>query len=84
MVPNKLSSFYNYLVELYLPASRGAFTFGRRMRPRVKTSFWELGHNFDLVGTCERLSYVRSSGSQAYSMLVRFFPLQGVYRFESP
>jgi hypothetical protein len=44
------------------------------MRPRVKTSFWEQGPDFDLVGTCEWLSYVRASGSQAYGVLVRFFP----------
>jgi hypothetical protein len=44
------------------------------MRPRAKTSSQEQGYNFDLVGTCEWLSYLRASGSQAYSMLVRFFP----------
>jgi hypothetical protein len=54
------------------------------MRPRAKTSSWELGPDFDLVGTYERLSYVRTSGSQAYGVLVRFFPLQSVYQFKSP
>jgi hypothetical protein len=54
------------------------------MRLRAKTSSREQGSNFDLVGTCKWLSYVRASGSQAYVMLIRFFPLQGVYRFESP
>jgi hypothetical protein len=54
------------------------------MRPRAKTSSQEQGPDFDIVGTCEWLSYVRASGSQAYDVLVRFFPLQGVYRFESP
>jgi hypothetical protein len=44
------------------------------MRPRAKTSSREQGPNFDIVGTCEWLSYVRASGSQAYGMLVRFFP----------
>jgi hypothetical protein len=44
------------------------------MRPRAKTSSREQGSDFDLVGTCEWLSYVRASGSQAYDMLVRFFP----------
>jgi hypothetical protein len=83
MGPDKPSSFCNYLVKPHLPASCGAFTFGGRMRPRAKTSSWEQGPAFDLVGTCERLSYVRASGSQAYGVLVRFFPLQGVYRFES-
>jgi hypothetical protein len=29
MRPDKLSSFCNYYVELHLPASCGAFTFGR-------------------------------------------------------
>jgi hypothetical protein len=53
------------------------------MRPRVKTSSREQGPDFDLVGTCEWLSHVRASGSQAYGVLVRFFLLQGVYRFES-
>jgi hypothetical protein len=32
------------------------------------------GADFDLVWTCEWLSYVRASGSQAYDVLVRFFP----------
>jgi hypothetical protein len=71
--PNKPSSFYNYYVEPHLPASCGAFTFGGRMRPRAKTSSREQGPDFDLVGTCEWLSYVRASGSQAYGVLVRFF-----------
>jgi hypothetical protein len=43
------------------------------MRPRVKTSSREQGPDFDLVGTCEWLSYVRAFESQAYGMLVRFF-----------
>jgi hypothetical protein len=63
MEPGKLSSFYNYFVESHLPASCGAITFGGRMRLRAKTSFWEQGPDFDLVGTCKRLSYVRASGS---------------------
>jgi hypothetical protein len=54
------------------------------MMSRVKTSSREQGPDFDIVGTCKWLSYVRASGNQAYDMLVRFFPLQGVYRFESP
>jgi hypothetical protein len=44
------------------------------MRPRAKTSSQEQGPDFDLVGTCEWLSYVRASGRQAYGMLVMFFP----------
>jgi hypothetical protein len=44
------------------------------MRSRVKTSSREQGPNFDIVGTCEWLSYVRASESQAYVVLVRFFP----------
>jgi hypothetical protein len=43
------------------------------MRPRAKTSSQEQGINFDLVGTCEWLSYVRASRNQAYGVLVRFF-----------
>jgi hypothetical protein len=72
--PDKPSSFCNYFVELHLPASCGAFTFGRRIRPRDKTSSREQEPNFDLVVTCEWFSYVRASGSQAYGVLVRFFP----------
>jgi hypothetical protein len=53
------------------------------MRPRAKTSSREQRPNFDLVGTCEWLSYVGASGSQAYGGLVKFFLLQGVYRFET-
>jgi hypothetical protein len=44
------------------------------MRLRAKTSSREQGPDFDLVGTCEWLSYVRTSGSQAYGVSVRFFP----------
>ena len=74
MGPDKPSSFCNYYVELHLPALCGAFTFGGRMRPWAKTSSREQGPEFDKVGTCEWLSYMRASGSQAYGMLVRFFP----------
>jgi hypothetical protein len=80
----KPSSFCNYYVEHHLPTSCGAFTFGGRMRPRTKTSSWEQEPDFNLVGTCEWLSYVRGSESQAYGVLVRLFLLQGVYQFESP
>jgi hypothetical protein len=55
MGPDKPSSFCYYLVKSHLPASRGAFTFGGRMRPRANTSSQEQGSDFDLVGTCEWL-----------------------------
>jgi hypothetical protein len=71
---DKPSSFCNYYVEPHLPASCDAFIFGGGMRPRAKTSSREQGPDFDLVGTCEWLSYMRASGSQAYDVLVRFFP----------
>jgi hypothetical protein len=74
MGPDKPSSFCNYYVKPHRPASCGTFTFGGRMRMRVKTSSREQGPDFDIVGTCEWLSYVRASGSQAYGVLVRFFP----------
>jgi hypothetical protein len=74
MGPGKSSSFCNYFVEPHLLASCGAFTFGGRMRPRAKASSREQGPNFNLVGTCEWLSYVRASGSQVYGVLVRLFP----------
>jgi hypothetical protein len=79
---------------LWVPISRVAFVttmsnhtsllhvvlllFGGRMRPRAKTSSREQGPDFNIVGTCEWLSYVRISGSQAYGVLVEFFPY-GVY-----
>jgi hypothetical protein len=44
------------------------------MSLRAKTSSQEQGPEFDLVRTCEWLSYVRASGSQAYGVLVKFFP----------
>jgi hypothetical protein len=72
--PDKPSGFCSYYVNPHLPALCGAFTFGGRMRPRAKTSTREQGPDFDIVGTCERLSYVRASRSQAYGMSVRFFP----------
>jgi hypothetical protein len=74
MGPDKPSSFCNYYVESHLHASCGAFTFRGRMRPRAKTSSRKQGADFDIVGTCEWLSCVRASGSQAYCVLVRFFP----------
>jgi hypothetical protein len=74
MGPDKPSSFCNYYVEPHLPASCGAFTFGGRMRPRVKTSSREQGPDFNIVETCEWLSYVRAFKSQAYGVLVWFFP----------
>jgi hypothetical protein len=74
MGPDEPSSFCNYFAKLHLPTSCGAFTFGGRMRPRANTSSWEQGPDFDLVGTCDWLPYVRAPGSQAYGMLVRFFP----------
>jgi hypothetical protein len=74
MGPDKPSSFCNYYVEPHLSASCGAFTFGGRMKPRVKTSSRKKGANFDIVGTCEWLSYVTAFESQSYGMLVRFFP----------
>jgi hypothetical protein len=77
MGPDKPSRFCNYFVEPHLLASYGAGTFGGRMRLRAKTSSREQGSDFDLVGTYEWLSYVRASGSQAYGVLVGFFPLQG-------
>jgi hypothetical protein len=72
--PDKPTSFCNYYVKLHLPASCGAFTFGERMRLRAKTSSQEQGPNFNLVGSCEWLSYMGAFGSQAYGVLVRFFP----------
>jgi hypothetical protein len=83
MRPDKLSSFCNYYVEPHISASCGAFTFGGRMRSRAKTSSWEQGPNFNIVGTCEWLSYVRAFRSQAYTVLVRFFPCR-VYINSSP
>jgi hypothetical protein len=73
MGPDKPSSVCNYYVELHLPASCGAFTFRVRMRPRAKTLSREQGPDFDIVGTCEWLSYVRASESEAYDVLVSFF-----------
>jgi hypothetical protein len=49
--------------------------FGGRMRSRAKTSSREQGPDFDLVETCEWLSYMRAFGCQAYDVLVRFFSL---------
>jgi hypothetical protein len=50
---DKSSSFCNFYVKPHLPVLCGAFTFRGRMRPRVKTSSWEQGPDFDIVGTCE-------------------------------
>jgi hypothetical protein len=74
MGPDKPSSFCNYYVEPHLPALCGAFTFGGRMKLRAKTSSREQGTDFDLVGTCEWLSYMRASRCQAYGVFFRFFP----------
>jgi hypothetical protein len=86
MGPDKPSSFCNYYVKPHLPASCGAFTFWRENEVErqdfIRSMFGVL--LVDIVGTCEWLSYIRASVSQAYGMLVKFFSLQGVYRFESP
>jgi hypothetical protein len=58
MRPDKPSSFCNYYVKPHLLASCDAFTFGGRMRPRAKTSSREQGPDFDIVETCEWLSYI--------------------------
>jgi hypothetical protein len=39
------------------------------MRPMAKTSSRGQGPDFNLVGTCEWLSYMRASGSQVYCVL---------------
>jgi hypothetical protein len=43
------------------------------MRPRAEISSREQGPDFNIVETCEWLSYVRASVSQAYDVLVMFF-----------
>jgi hypothetical protein len=58
MGPDKPSSFYNYYVEPHLPASCGVFTFWREIEAEGQTSSREQGPDFDIVGTCEWLSYV--------------------------
>jgi hypothetical protein len=73
MGPDKPSNFYDYYVKQYLPASYDAFTFGGRMKPRARTSSREQESDFDIVETCEWLSYMRASESQAYVVLVKFF-----------
>jgi hypothetical protein len=70
---DKSSSFCNYYVEPHLTASYGAFTFGGRIWPSAKTSSREQRPDFDIVGMCEWLSYGRTSRSQTYGVLVRFF-----------
>jgi hypothetical protein len=59
---NKPSSFCNYFVEPHLTVSCDAFNFGGRIRSRAKTSSRVQGPDFDLVGTCEWLPYVRVPG----------------------
>jgi hypothetical protein len=80
MGPDKLSRFCNYYVEPHLPTSCGAFTFGGRMRPRVKTSSREQGPDFDLVVTCEWLPYMSLRESSVWCV-GQVLPLQGIYRF---
>jgi hypothetical protein len=50
------------------------FYFWRENEAKGQDFILGAGRNFDLVGTCEWLSYVRAFGSQAYDVLVRFFP----------
>jgi hypothetical protein len=56
---------------------------GGRMRSRAKISPMDRGPILTEYGLLKRLSYVRASRSQAYDVLIRFFPLHGLYRFES-
>jgi hypothetical protein len=44
------------------------------MRSSANTLSREQGSDFDLVGTCELLSYIRAHRSQTYDVLVKFFP----------
>jgi hypothetical protein len=74
MGPDKPSSFYNYFVESHLPTSCGAFYFWRENEVECQYFIQEQRSNFDLVGTCELLPYIRAPGSQAYDVLVKFFP----------
>jgi hypothetical protein len=56
------------LLRVVLLLLEGEWGRGPRLHPESR------GADFDVVGTCEWLSYVRASGSQAYGVLVRFFP----------
>jgi hypothetical protein len=53
MGSDKPSSFFNYYIELHLPALCGAFIFRWRMGLRDKTLSREQGPNFNIVGTYE-------------------------------
>jgi hypothetical protein len=81
--PNKPSSFCNYYVEPHLPALCGAFTFVGRMRPRVKTSSWEQGPDFDLVGTCEWLSGSSPAGCISIRVVVALSVMSGSLSLQS-
>jgi hypothetical protein len=71
---DKPSSICNYYVEPHLPASCGVFTFWRENEGEGQDFILGAGGDFDIVGTYEWFSYVRASRSQAYDVLVRFFP----------
>jgi hypothetical protein len=74
MGPDKPSSFCNYYVESYLPASCDAFTFWREIKVEGQDFIPGAGVRFRHSRDLRMLLYVRASGSQAYGVLVRFFP----------
>jgi hypothetical protein len=90
MGPDKPSSFCNYFVESYFPASR--WFVGGTMRqpimtvrpddPGAKTLSREQGARLDLVGTCKWWLYVRPRGLRVWRV-GQVLPQQDVHRFES-
>jgi hypothetical protein len=82
--PDKPSSFCNYYVESYLPASCGAFTFWREIKVEGQDFIPGAGvrfrHSRDLRMVVIRESLRESSVWRVGQVL----PLQVVYRFESP
>jgi hypothetical protein len=71
---NKTSSFCNYFIEPHLPTSCDTFTFGGENEAEGQDFIPGAGPNLDLVRTYEWLSYVKVTGSEAYDVLVSFFP----------
>jgi hypothetical protein len=83
MGPDKPSRFCNYNVELHLPASCGAFTFGRENEAKGQDFIPGAGPQFRYSRDLRMVVIRESLRESSVCRVGRVLPLQGVYRFES-
>jgi hypothetical protein len=84
MGPDKPSGFCNYYVEPHLPASCGAFTFGRENEAEGQDFIPGAGARFRHSGDLRMVVIRESLRESSVCRVGQVLPLQGVYGFESP